>query len=169
MLSPSMSAQAVIEANTALHEAGVIAWIAGGWAVDALVGEQTRVHRDLDLAVRADDLEVALGALAALGYETSLDLRPVRLVVTAADGRSIDLHPVTFGDDGIGRQPGDGGRVFEYPLDAFGQGTIAGVDVPCLSAEQLVRFHLGYEPLDHDRRDMALLRERLGAEVPPPY
>ena len=169
MLTPSMSAEAVIDAIATLRDAGVVAWIAGGWAVDALVGEQTRVHRDLDLAIRSEDLEIALGALATLGYETSLDLRPVRLVVTAADGRSIDLHPVTFGDDRIGRQPGDDGRVFEYPPDAFGRGTIAGVDVPCLTAAQLVRFHLGYEPLDHDRRDMALLRDRLGAEVPPPY
>ncbi len=164
-----MSAEAVIDAITVLRDAGVIAWIAGGWAVDALVGEQTRVHRDLDLAIRSEDLEIALGALFVLGYETSLDLRPVRLVVAMTDGRSIDLHPVTFGDDGVGRQPGDDGRVFEYPPDAFGTGTIAGIDVPCLTAEQLVRFHLGYEPLDHDRQDMNLLRDRLGVEVPPPY
>ena len=168
MPTPSMSAEAVIEAMTTLHSAGITAWIGGGWGIDALVGERTRVHRDLDLAIRSEDLEDALRALSALGYETSLDLRPVRLVASAADGRSIDLHPVTFGDDGIGRQPGDDGRVFEYPPDAFGQGTIAGVDGPCLTADQLVRFHLGYEPLDHDRQDMALLRDRLGVEVPPP-
>jgi lincosamide nucleotidyltransferase A/C/D/E len=164
-----MSAAAVIEAMTALRDAGVVAWIGGGWAVDALVGEETRPHRDLDLAIRAEDLEIALRALEELGYAASLDLRPVRLVVTAADGRSIDLHPVTFGADGVGRQPGDDGRAFEYPPDAFGEGTIAGVAVPALTAEQLVRFHLGYEPLDHDRQDMALLRDRLGVEIPPPY
>jgi len=101
-----MSAEAVIEAMTALRSAGITAWIGGGWGIDALVGERTRVHRDLDLAIRSEDLEDALRALSALGYETSLDLRPVRLVASAADGRSIDLHPVTFGDDGIGRQPG---------------------------------------------------------------
>jgi lincosamide nucleotidyltransferase A/C/D/E len=167
--TPSMSAEAVIEAMTVLRAAGITAWIGGGWGIDALVGEQTRVHRDLDLAIRSEDLEIALRALTTLGYETSLDLRPVRLVVTTADGRSIDLHPVTFGDDGVGRQPGDEGRVFEYPPDAFGDGTIAGVCVPTLTAEQLVRFHLGYEPLDRDRHDMALLRDRLGVEVPPPY
>jgi lincosamide nucleotidyltransferase A/C/D/E len=164
-----MSAAAVIEAMTALRAAGVTAWIGGGWGIDALVGEETRGHRDLDLAIRSEDLGDALAALSKLGYVTALDLRPVRLVATTADGQSIDLHPVTFGDDGVGRQPGDEGRVFEYPPDAFGRGTIAGVDVACLTAEQLVRFHLGYEPLDHDRRDMALLRHRLGVEVPPPY
>lgn len=164
-----MTSEAVLDALQTLAAAGVGVWVAGGWAIDALVGEETRVHRDLDLAIRAEDLDVALRALGAIGYETSLDLRPVRLVVATADGRSIDLHPVTFGDDGVGRQPGDEGRVFEYPPNGFGQGTIAGVDVPCLTADQLVRFHLGYEPLDHDRRDMALLRDRLGAEVPPPY
>ena len=59
--------------------------------------------------------------------------------------------------------------MFEYPPDAFGDGTIAGVCVPTLTADQLVRFHLGYEPFDRDRHDMALLRDRLGVEVPPPY
>ena len=52
MPTPSMSAEAVIEAMTVLRAAGITAWIGGGWGIDALVGEQTRVHRDLDLAIR---------------------------------------------------------------------------------------------------------------------
>lgn len=31
--------------------------------------------------------------------------------------------------------------------------------VPCLSAEQQVYFHQGYEPTDRDLHDMARLRE----------
>jgi len=40
-------AEHVLEILTALH--GTDVWIGGGWGVDALVGEQTRPHGDLDL------------------------------------------------------------------------------------------------------------------------
>jgi lincosamide nucleotidyltransferase A/C/D/E len=169
MSDSTMPASAVLEVMAALRGGGIDAWIAGGWAVDALVAEQTRPHRDLDLAVRLEELDAVLAILGGLGYATTLDLLPIRLVVADAGGRSIDLHPVAFDGAGHGRQAGDDGRVFDYPSEAFAEGSIAGVAVPCLSAAQLVRFHLGYEPLDHDRRDMAVLRDRLGIEVPAPY
>lgn len=34
-----------------LSDADVETWVSGGWGVDALVGRQTRTHRDLDLLV----------------------------------------------------------------------------------------------------------------------
>jgi lincosamide nucleotidyltransferase A/C/D/E len=165
----TMPATDVLAVLDVLAGADIEAWIAGGWAVDALVGEQTRPHRDLDLAVHAEQLDRAVLALAALGYERGLDRLPTRLVLAASGGRVVDLHPVRFDPTGHGRQPGDNGRVFDYPPAGFGHGTIDGRRIPCLSAEQLVRFHLGYEPLDHDRHDMALLRDRLGIDVPEPY
>ena len=164
-----MTDRDVLAVMDALLDSGFDFWIAGGWAVDALVGEATRPHRDLDLAVRSGHLDSAIGVLEGLGYAPSLDLLPVRLVMEAPGGRAVDLHPVTFDETGFGRQVGGEGRVYEYPADGFGSGTIRGRTVPCLTAEQLVRFHLGYEPLDHDRQDMTLLRDRLGVEVPPPY
>jgi lincosamide nucleotidyltransferase A/C/D/E len=164
-----MTERDVLTVKDALMRAGVDFWVAGGWAVDAVVGETTRPHRDLDLAVRSDHLETAIAALGRLGYERTLDLLPVRLVMEAPGGRSVDLHPVTFDATGFGRQIGGEGRVYDYPADGFGRGTIGGETVPCLTADQLVRFHLGYEPLDHDRHDMSLLRHRLGVTVPPPY
>jgi lincosamide nucleotidyltransferase A/C/D/E len=166
---PAMPASDVLAALRALESRGVEAWVAGGWAIDALIGEQTRGHRDLDLAIRTEHLANGIVALAALGYARALDLLPVRLVLEASAGRSIDLHPVAFDEAGHGRQAAGGGRVFDYPSDGFGSGAIAGVTVRCLTAEQLVRFHLGYEPQDHDRADMAMLRDRLGVDVPDPY
>jgi lincosamide nucleotidyltransferase A/C/D/E len=164
-----MTERDVLAVMDALAHGGADAWVGGGWGIDAVVGETTRLHRDLDLAIRSSDMERAIDVLGRLGYLPALDLRPVRLVLEASAGRSVDLHPVTFDPEGIGHQPGDGERTFEYPPDGFGSGTIGGVTVPCLTAEQLVRFHLGYGPLEHDRRDMDLLRRRLGVEVPPPY
>ena len=169
MNETAMRATDVLQVIAALERGGIAAWIAGGWAIDALVGQQTRPHRDLDLAVRSEHLERAMQILSGLALAPVLDLLPVRLVMAGAGGRSVDLHPVTFDESGHGTQSGDDGHVFDYPPDGFATGTIEGVDVPCLSAVQLVRFHLGYEPLDHDRRDMAVLRDRLGIAVPPPY
>jgi lincosamide nucleotidyltransferase A/C/D/E len=39
-----------------LDGAGIWYCVEGGWGVDALLGEQTREHDDLDLAVRLEEL-----------------------------------------------------------------------------------------------------------------
>ena len=80
----NMRERDVVTVVDALNDAGVDAWIAGGWAVDALVGETTRAHRDLHLAVRSDHLGLAIDFLGRLGYASTLDLRPVRLVMEAS-------------------------------------------------------------------------------------
>src|SRR5437773_2317745 len=97
----------VLAAMDSLARNGIDAWVGGGWGVDAVVGETTRPHRDLDLAIRSTHMERAIEVLGRLGYRPSLDLRPVRLVLSAPAGPSIDLHPVTFDPQGVGHQPGD--------------------------------------------------------------
>ena len=42
-------------------------WIAGGWALDLFLGEQTRPHQDLDLGILRRDVHDILGALS--GWE----------------------------------------------------------------------------------------------------
>jgi lincosamide nucleotidyltransferase A/C/D/E len=49
-----MTATEVLAIITDLADGEIGAWVAGGWAIDALVGEETRPHRDPDLAVRSD-------------------------------------------------------------------------------------------------------------------
>lgn len=51
-----------------LRRSGCLARAGGGWGVDALVGRQTRAHRDLDLAVNAEDESAALRVLEHRGY-----------------------------------------------------------------------------------------------------
>ncbi|MFF3312354.1 nucleotidyltransferase domain-containing protein [Streptomyces sp. NPDC002952] len=41
-------------------------------------------------------------------------------------------------------------------------GTVQQTPVPCLSAEQQVYFHQGYDPSERDRHDMAQLRRVFG-------
>lgn len=148
----------VLAILVSLEEAGCSVWVAGGWGVDALVGHQTRPHRDLDLAVDADDESSAVGVLRRGGYQIETDWRPVRVELGAPGRGWVDLHPVMFGPDGHGRQTDVGGGHFDYPPDGFAEGVIAGRRVRCLSLEQQRRFHEGYEPRDIDLHDLALLR-----------
>ena len=41
----------VVQLLDFLERSGLEVYVDGGWAVDALLGEQTRVHDDLDVAV----------------------------------------------------------------------------------------------------------------------
>jgi lincosamide nucleotidyltransferase A/C/D/E len=158
-----------LEVISALDRRGVRSWVAGGWGVDALVGRQTRAHADLDLAIPADSEEAAISALGSLGYELAADQRPARFEMRAADGRSVDFHPIAFRADGRGVQQGFDGRTFDYPAEGFTTGVIGGVTVGCLTADRQIAFHLGYEPKPQDGRDLRLLRDELGVELPPPY
>jgi len=65
-----------------LSKHGLHVWVAGGWAVDAIVGEQTRLHGDLDLAVDADELTEVIGVLNGLGYRITTNSLPLRVELT---------------------------------------------------------------------------------------
>jgi lincosamide nucleotidyltransferase A/C/D/E len=144
-----------------LADAGCAVWVAGGWGVDALVGRQTRLHCDLDLALNARDEPVALRALERRGNRVETDWRPVRVELIAEGRGWVDVHPVVFDATGHGRQANLGGGQFDYPPDAFDQGSLGGVRVPCLSRDQQLLFHTGYEPRAIDLFDLALLEHLL--------
>ncbi|WP_246101025.1 nucleotidyltransferase domain-containing protein [Streptomyces cyaneus] len=119
-----MTAADVLTVISLLHEARTDIWIGGGWGVDALLGEQTRDHRDLDLMHRQEQEPAVMAALADAGFAETLDWRPVRFVVTAPDGREIDLHPLIFAEDGSAMQPSlQPSRPFVYPASCFVTGT----------------------------------------------
>ncbi|MGW7067044.1 nucleotidyltransferase domain-containing protein [Streptomyces sp. NPDC054855] len=154
-----MTADDVLTVLAHLQRAQLDIWVGGGWGIDALIGEQTRNHRDLDLMHRHDQEPAVLGALAAAGFAESLDHRPIRYVVTDTTGRDIDLHPLVFTADGAATQASpQPQRPFLYPPTCFVTGTIHQTPVPCLSATQQVYFHQGYPPSDRDRHDMKQLR-----------
>ncbi|MFS8198327.1 nucleotidyltransferase domain-containing protein [Streptomyces sp. CWNU-52B] len=161
-----MTSDDVLSVLATLRDADVDVWVGGGWGIDALVGEQTRPHRDLDLMHREDQEQTVVAALTAVGFVETLDWRPVRFVVTDPHGHAIDLHPLVFAADGSAVQASlDPHRPFRYPASCFVGGTVRGTSVPCLSAEQQVSFHQGYEPAERDLHDMAQLRRVFGVDT----
>ncbi len=154
----------VVAVSASLRQAGVHHWVAGGWGVDALVGRVTRSHRDLDLAVRAEDLDRAVAVLARMGYRPETDWLPVRLELTAPGAQWVDLHPVVFDRHGDGRQAGLDGAVFAYPAQDLVSGVLEGYVLPCLSAARQRIFHSGYPLRPQDEHDLRLLA---GLETPP--
>jgi lincosamide nucleotidyltransferase A/C/D/E len=158
------AAEDVHELLDALAEAGVEVWIDGGWGVDALVGEQTREHDDLDVVVRSEQVDVAVAALAGLGFRISEDWLPVRCKLVDGRGRGVDFHPVIFEPSGDAWQAAQDGGRFAFPREGFaGRGTIGGRLVRCLAAAVQLLHHKGYEPTDTDLHDVALLRDRCAA------
>jgi lincosamide nucleotidyltransferase A/C/D/E len=109
-----------------LDTARVRYWVAGGWGVAVLAGRQTRVHRDLDVAIDAAELDTCLSALHDLGYVVETGWLPVRVELKGPDDVWVDLHPVSFDGNGRGRQAALVGADFVYPPDAFSTGVLRG-------------------------------------------
>ncbi|MFD8509263.1 nucleotidyltransferase domain-containing protein [Streptomyces sp. NPDC059687] len=151
-----------------LDTAGVTAWVDDGWGVDALVGETTRVHSDLDLVVLLNELPVVRTTLAKAGFTEILrDRLPTAPAVADGAGREIDLHPITGTRREGGYQLLPDGERFHYPAPTTG--TIGGHEIWCVDAVTQVQCHVGYEATEMDRRDMARLHAGTGVALPEEY
>lgn len=173
-----MNATDALAAIQYLQSRGVRLWLDGGWAVDAVLGEQTRPHNDVDIAVESGDKAKYESAVADAGYEflyfdpanDAEDGTHLNWVVKDGVGRELDVHIV---DTSTMRVLNDGTEVYgamPYPVGSLdGVGTIEGVVVPCITPEFLVAFHTGYELQDKDFHDVFALCERFDIELPPEY
>jgi lincosamide nucleotidyltransferase A/C/D/E len=160
----------VLAVLASLRAAGLAVWVDGGWGVDALLGEETRDHDDLDVVIPLAAVLTATAALRRLGYAMIEDELPTRFVVRASGDRRVDFHPVTITPDGDAIQTLQDGTPALYPAPGFGgEGSIGRQPVPCLTAEVQLHHHLGYDPDSVDFHDMTLLAERFGLVLPPPY
>lgn len=149
-----------------LRRHGIELWIEGGWGVDALLGEQTRAHDDLDLGVRFEDVERICEVLGE--FHRSDEEWPSSFVLQDASGRRVDCHPLRFDARGDGWQANvKGGEPYRWPGEGLqARGEIAGVEVPCISAELQVRWHQHPAFDDVDWQDVQLLCDGFGLEVP---
>jgi lincosamide nucleotidyltransferase A/C/D/E len=161
-----MSGDAVIELMQLFDQSGIEVFVDGGWGVDALLGEQTRSHADLDIALQHKDVPHLRALLEARGYRDVPrdDTRDCNFVMGDEQGHEVDFHSYTF--DAHGK------LVFgvAYPLDSLtGTGSIQGYPVKCISPEWTVKFHSGYELDENDYRDVSALCERFGMALPAEY
>ena len=156
-----MDADEAVRILERLAAAGVGAWVDGGWGVDALLGEQTRPHDDLDLVVPLDDVPRLLDEVAALGYRDRRGEAPTSFEVVDRDGRQVDVHPVRFASNGDGVYRLHSGGDWIYPAEGFGwTGTIGGRTVHCLSPRVQLLCHRDYELDEQDLADVEALRRR---------
>jgi lincosamide nucleotidyltransferase A/C/D/E len=156
-----MSAEEVV-ALLGLME-GIDVWLDGGWGVDALIGEQTREHDDLDVVVARSDVPLLIEALGQEGYEVAKGQLPTCIVLLDPTGRQVDVHPVEFDASGNGIYAMEEGGTWPYPARGFaGTGRVLDRGARCLTPEVQVLCHAGYELAETDHHDLASLRERFG-------
>ena len=152
-------------------------WLTGGWGIDALLHEQTRPHKDLDIIILVDDVVPMRDLLGRAGYglkelwsentwveDSDGTEIPTAFVLHDAEGREVDAHAMYLDEQGNGIPAWARAGLIFSKEDLAGEGLIAGVPVRCLSAEMQVRAHTGYDLPPAQMRDMDLLRERLGVE-----
>ncbi len=168
---PRMTAFDVIAVYDRCEATDIQIWIDGGWSVDALLGEVTRPHADLDIAVEARNVPALRELLEAEGYAPVPrdDTSDWNFVLGDAYGRRIDIHAFVFDKAGAGilGPPGNG---HAYPPGSLtGEGTILNQKVRCIAPEHLVRFHTGYPLRETDRHDAKLLCDRLNIPLPAEY
>ena len=162
----------VVELVELLEAAHVAVWVDGGWGVDALLGEQTRDHADLDVAVPTRQLPQVRNVLSKASFVLLRDDGPYNVVLGDEAGRVIDVHAfddttTVVGDDGIERHGPNG---LAYETGGFiGEGRIDERSVKCMSAAFQMRSHTGYSVDDDDWHDVRQLHRRFGLTIPPDY
>ena len=152
-----------------LEERAIPVSVAGGWAVDALVGRVTREHGDLDSPSTprwstARSVSSAGSACTSTSTRDRHDSRSATAVGRSTSTRSPGA-PMARGY----RMKLAGERSIYPPGSTDAAGRIGGRTVRCLTPELLIAFHLGYEPRPIDRQDMAALARQFDLELPPPY
>jgi lincosamide nucleotidyltransferase A/C/D/E len=166
-----MNSVDVIDLYIALEKLDVEIWVDGGWGVDALLGEQTRSHSDLDIAIEQKYVPMLRQFLEERGFKDIKleDAKPWNFVLSDEDGREIDVHVIVLDNKGSGLYgPPQKGEI--YPAASLtGKGEIGGFNVRCISPEWAIKFHSGYQLKEKDFQDVSALCKKFGIELPAAY
>ena len=168
-----MKASDTLDLYTALQQVGITIWIDGGWAVDALLSEETRVHGDLDIVIEQQHVVQLQQLLANLGFKEIKQkiATPHNFVLADDKAREIDIHVIVIDEHGNGIYgPPENGVM--YPAASLtGKGTITSRSVKCISAEYMVQFLAPW--IDkHPHKYLpavSALCERFGIDLPEAY
>ena len=168
-----ISGEEVISILERLEKDGIRVWVTGGWGIDALLGEQTRLHKDLDILLLLDDIHRARRLMSWHGYrfkytwEENLWVKDVRgkrtatgFVLGDAHGLELDIHALRLDEkgNGIPAWNNDEGLIFDRE-NLASEGRIAGSIVHCICAEMQLRCHQGYTLPEYQFRDLEKLRD----------
>jgi len=165
-----MEAEDVINIIQLLEAENIDVWLDGGWGVDALLEEQARSHKDLDLVVRINDVERIERLLGREDFKLVKGGAPTNFVFKDEKGREVDFHPVKFDKDGNGIYRMENGEDWVYPAEGFmGKGKVGSKRVHCLTAKTQMLCHTGYKLSKKDFNEMKALRQRFGVEYPEQY
>jgi len=183
-----VTAEDIVELYSGLLARGVQVWVDGGWGIDALLGRQTRSHKDFDAIVGFEDLPALtrflsgrgfalkeiwpenrwasyFEPLALIGREHPAVEATTAFVLDDESGRELDFHVVRFDEHGRGTPAWNSDFVFP-PEALAGLGIVGGTRVRCLSAETQMRTHIGYVLQESDVHDLRLLHDRFGIDYP---
>lgn len=166
-----MKAENVIELYDLFEKSGIRIRLDGGWSVDALLGEQTRLHDDLDIVVEKKDVKKLRGILLERGYKDIQrdDTSIFNFVLGDVVGNLIDVHVIVLDKNGNGLY-GPVKKGVMYPAGALtGNGNIKNRSVRCISPEYLVKFHTGYNIDEKDIRDVTAICKRFNIPYPKEY
>lgn len=164
-----MTSSYVVGLYNELQNFDIKIWIDGGWAVDALLKEQTRAHEDLDIAIEHDDMSRLKEYLEKLGYmEVGREEDKKWDLVLGDDmGHEIEVHSFIRDSEGqvVDEECWDG-----YSRNSLdGVGLIDGQMVRCVSLEQIIKTHDSSKRKfkESDYKDMAALSKKLGVKRKP--
>src|SRR5215471_13930793 len=96
----NMTSKNVIDLYTTLDASGVKIWIEGGWGVDALLGEETRPHSDVDIALEWKDVPKLRKALERKGYSQVREDSKWNFVLANKAGQEVDVHAFVYDEKG---------------------------------------------------------------------
>jgi lincosamide nucleotidyltransferase A/C/D/E len=115
-----------------LEENGLEVYVDGGWAVDAVLGEQTRPHDDLDIAMPHAQVPRLRALLSRRGFREQRrdDSWECNFVLVDEAGRRLDVHSYTLDAAGL-----NVGGVRYSSEQLTGRGVIGGYLVRCISPE----------------------------------
>ena len=162
-----------IEIYRLLLDNGIPTWVTGGWGIDALLGEQSRLHKDLDVIMGSDHIYKTCGIMHSAGYTTKElwpENRPAEdslgnkidtaFILLDSHERALDVHAIYFDEHGNGIPAWDESGDFSFTKDDLGgSGRIGGHSVDCITVQCQIVCHSGYELPDYQLIDMKRLYE----------
>ena len=166
-----------------LVENGIRVWICGGWGIDALLGEHTRPHHDLDVLLWLDDVPRMCALMARHGYTFKdvweenrwvTDVRNNKIatafILHDQSGDEIDVHALRLDESGNAVAAWEVAGGFALTREELaGVGQVAGVTVQTVAPAKQMRMHSGYVIPEKQYSDLEGLHKKFGVDYPPGF